>query len=239
MRPFKVVFRTRHYQKVLSGTGVIGVLSSLNSPVPDAKAGGSCDFIEVRLDKTGHPDGWLERCREIEDAGRPILLTVRLSSEGGDWRTGDARRWPLFEQAIDHLAGVDIEWRSAIVHRVAMQCKRRRKVSVISYHDFKKTPPREALAEFITEAQQIGSVIKIATKLNSPADEETLRSLLAQEWRRPLCVIGMGPKWAHTRITFPKLGSCLAYGYLDKPSAPGQMSAAELIEKLKNPEAAL
>jgi 3-dehydroquinate dehydratase-1 len=240
MRPFKVVFRTSQQEKVLGpGPGVIGVLSSLAWQLPPSRPEGSCDFIEVRLDKTGRPDGWLDRCREIENRGWPVLLTIRLKSEGGEWHTGDARRLPLFEDAIEQLAAVDIEWRSQIVHRVAMLCKRRRKVAVISYHDFKGTPPREALAGFILEAQQIGSVIKIATKLNSPADEETLRSVLAQEWRRPLCVIGMGPKWAHTRVAFPKLGSCLAYGYLDKPSAPGQMSVAELIEKLKDAKVAL
>jgi 3-dehydroquinate dehydratase len=31
------------------------------------------------------------------------------------------------------------------------------------------------------------------------------------------------------------LGSCLTYGYLDKPTAPGQMSAAELVRRLRFP----
>ena len=52
-----------------------------------------------------------------------------------------------------------------------------------------------------------------------------------------LCVIGMGPDWAHTRVLFPQLGSCLTYGYLDKPTAPGQFSAAELTEKLQQAKA--
>jgi 3-dehydroquinate dehydratase len=43
----------------------------------------------------------------------------------------------------------------------------------------------------------------------------------------------MGDAWKQTRIAFPKLGSCLAYGYLDKPTAPGQVSAAELVRQLR------
>ena len=53
-----------------------------------------------------------------------------------------------------------------------------------------------------------------------------------------VCVIGMGPKWTHTRVLFPKLGSCLAYGYLDHATAPGQMSAAELTRQLAGEKAA-
>ena len=42
----------------------------------------------------------------------------------------------------------------------------------------------------------------------------------------------MGPLGPQTRIDFPKLGSCLTYGYLDAPVAPGQVSARELMRQL-------
>ena len=43
----------------------------------------------------------------------------------------------------------------------------------------------------------------------------------------------MGEAWKQTRVLFPKLGSCLTYGFLDKPTAPGQMSAEELLRQLR------
>ena len=67
----------------------------------------------------------------------------------------------------------------------------------------------------------------------SEADLETLRTLLLSDWQTPLCVIGMGDLGASTRISFAKMGSCLTYGYLDRPMAPGQISAAALAEKIK------
>jgi 3-dehydroquinate dehydratase-1 len=88
------------------------------------------------------------------------------------------------------------------------------------------------LGAIIFGAQKIASIVKVSTQVNCADDEDTLRFLLAQKWKRPLCLIGMGAKWAHTRVSFPKLGSCLTYGYLDKPAAPGQMSAAELTLQL-------
>jgi 3-dehydroquinate dehydratase len=32
---------------------------------------------------------------------------------------------------------------------------------------------------------------------------------------------------------YPQLGSCLSYGFLDKPAAPGQLPAAEMARQLR------
>jgi len=234
MPPLHIAFRNgRQVLTVGQVPLVVGTLSSLARKFPPPRQKVDCDVVEVRLDKTGRPPDWLARCREIQDRGWPVLLTIRLKNEGGQWDDGDARRLPVFAQGLYELAGVDVEWRSNIVHRVAILAKRLRKICVISYHDFKKTPPAQKLASIIIEAQKIASIVKISTRLNNPQDEETLRLLLAQKWKRPLCVIGMGPAWTHTRLLFPQLGSCLTYGYLDKPAAPGQLSASELTRQLR------
>ena len=88
------------------------------------------------------------------------------------------------------------------------------------------------MIHILERAQEIGNVIKIAATANSPQDAATLRSLLELEWKTPICVIGMGPFGRETRYQFPRLGSCMTYGYLDVAGAPGQFSAAELWEKL-------
>jgi 3-dehydroquinate dehydratase-1 len=212
---------------------VVGSLSSLARKFPPPRQKIDCDVVEVRLDKTTPPPDWLARCQQIQSQGWPVLLTIRLKSEGGGWDDGDARRLPFFEQALSELSGVDIEWRSNIVHRVAIAAKRWRKICVVSYHDFKKTPPAADLAAIIIKAQKIASIVKITTRLNCQEDDDNLRLLLAQKWKRPLCVIGMGPSWSQTRVLYPQLGSCLTYGFLDKPAAPGQLPAAELARQLR------
>ena len=60
----------------------------------------------------------------------------------------------------------------------------------------------------------------------------TLRSLFHENCPAALCVMGMGALGPQTRVEFPKLGSCLTYGYLDAPVAPGQVSARELMRQL-------
>jgi len=211
-----------------AGPMVAGVLSSLAGEIP---AGG--DMVEVRLDKTGRPPGWLERCQAIEAQGRPVLLTVRLRSEGGDWPEDDEGRLKIFEEALAALSAVDVELASAICARVAKLAEKLGKVCLVSHHDFKRTPPLAELESIVERAQQFGAMAKVATMIRSESDVEVLRALLAGKRKRPLCVIGIGEAWTHTRVLFPKLGSCLAYGYLDKPTAPGQVSAGELISQLR------
>ncbi len=212
-----------------AGPLVVGVLSSLDGNFPLA----AVDMVEVRLDKTGRPPDWLERCRAIEARGKPVLLTIRLRSEGGEWPVDNEGRLKTYEEGLAALSAVDVELSSVICTRVAKQAEKLGKVCLVSHHDFEKTPSLAELESIVKRARQHGAVAKVATMIRSKADVEILRALLARQRKRPLCVIGMGEAWKQTRLLFPKLGSCLTYGYLDKPTAPGQVSAAELIRQLR------
>jgi 3-dehydroquinate dehydratase-1 len=214
--------------RVGDGPLVAGVLSSLDGDLPLAG-----DIVEVRLDKTGRPANWLERCQAIEARGKPVLLTVRLRREGGEWPEDDEARLKFFTDGLAALSAVDVELDSVIRGSVTKQAEKLGKVCLVSHHDFEKTPSLTELEAIVERAQQNGAIAKVATMIRSDADVEILRALLGRKWGRPLCVIGMGEAWKQTRILFPKLGSCLAYGYLDKPTAPGQVSAAELIRQLR------
>ena len=213
--------------KLDAGPFVVGVLSSLDGNCPLAG-----DIVEVRLDKTGPPWDWLERCQAIEARGKPVLLTVRLRSEGGDWPEDDQGRLKIYEEGLAALSAVDVELSSVICPAVTKQAEKLGKVCLVSHHDFEKTPPLAELESIVDQAQQHGAVAKVATMIRSEADVEILRALLGRKRKRPLCVIGMGEAWKQTRVLFPKLGSCLTYGYLDKPTAPGQVSAGELARQL-------
>jgi 3-dehydroquinate dehydratase-1 len=212
---------------------VVGTLSSLDAPFQ-----GGCDIVEVRLDKTGRPTDWLQRCQAIEQKWVPVLLTIRLRMEGGDWESDDQSRLRVYEQGLAALSAVDVELRSVICGAVAKEAARLGKVCIVSYHDFQGTPPLTELESVADQAQRIGSIAKISTLIRNEADLNILRSLLEKKSEKPLCVIGMGESWRQTRVTFPTLGSCLTYGYLDQPTAPGQWPAAELMRQLQSARAA-
>jgi 3-dehydroquinate dehydratase-1 len=213
---------------------VVGVVTSPDYPLWMSAGTDHCDVMEYRLDQLAGVKNWLERCASVEAGGLPVILTPRLKAEGGVWGKRDADRLPIYEEALNNLSAVDVELRSDIAVQVSSITKRRRKCCIVSFHDFKKTPPLGELMRVAERAQKIGSVIKITTMTHTKADVETLRSLLMCRWEKPICVMGMGPLGKATRTEFPVLGSCLTYGYLDKPAAPGQMAAARLVARLCN-----
>jgi 3-dehydroquinate dehydratase-1 len=210
------------------GPLVAGVLTTLDGNFPLAG-----DLIEVRLDKTGRPADWLARCKKIEAQGKPVLLTIRLRQEGGEWPADEETRFKFYEEALSVLSAVDVELASAICPAVTKLAEKLGKVCLVSHHDFEKTPPLAELESIMQRARKNGAVPKIATMIRTEADLGILQTLLEKKDKRPMCVIGMGDEWKQTRISFPKLGSCLTYGYIDKPTAPGQWAATELIEKLR------
>jgi 3-dehydroquinate dehydratase-1 len=209
---------------------VVGTLSALP---PHCKLAG--DIVEVRLDKMAPSADWLKQCAALQSGGTPVLLTVRLRSEGGDWENDDERRLEIYKEGLRELAAVDVELSSVISGPVAREAARLNKASVISFHDFEKTPPLRDLCAIVEKEHALGSIAKVSTMIKHGSDVDVLRALLRRRWEKPICVIGMGRAWSKTRIEFAMLGSCLTYGYLDKPTAPGQMSAAELVRRLRFP----
>ena len=223
------LFRTATTELVVGpAPRVVGTLSTL--PPNCALAG---DIVEVRLDKMSPPSDWLQHCAALQSSGKPVLLTVRLRAEGGNWEADDEQRLEIYKEGLQELAAVDVELSSVISREVAREAARLKKASVISFHDFEKTPSLKELCAIVEQEHAIGSIAKVSTMITQASDVEVLRSLLRRRWDKPICVIGMGQAWSETRIEFATLGSCLTYGYLDKPTAPGQKSAKELERRLR------
>jgi 3-dehydroquinate dehydratase I len=198
-----------------------------------AGANHDCDIVEIRIDLIGSgTPHWVEHAQAIEAQGLPVIITIRLAEEGGQWKQADEMRLPLFETALRQLPAVDIELCSPILQQVSALASRYQRALIVSHHDFQKTPPAEELKKIVTRAANFGAVVKIATLARTEEDVAVLRSLFEENSPTPLCVLGMGPLGPQTRVEFPKLGSCLTYGYLDAPVAPGQVSARELMQQL-------
>ena len=193
-----------------------------------------CDIIELRLDIIGsEAPGWLDDAKAIEARGLPVILTIRLAAEGGHWNEPDEARLALLEEGLRHLSAVDIELRSSLIDRVSAFARQQKRGLIVSHHDFEKTPPLDELKRIMTRAARYGTVVKLAVFSQSNTDIAVLRGLLHEKCPVPLCLLGMGPLGTQTRVEFPKLGSCLTYGYLDSPVAPGQVSARELTQLLR------
>lgn len=198
----------------------------------------ACDITEVRLDEIGVFPGWMEACRKIEAAGRPVMLTLRSTKEGGKCARSRAERRALLTAAATCASIIDVEHNSDSPAELKPGIQAAGKLLLVSYHDFARTPPREVLDKIIATATPHAAAVKIATMVNTAADLATLEAVLREKRAIPLCLIGMGAMGTRTRTGFPALGSCLTYGFLDAVSAPGQLSAAELVAHLRQTHAA-
>ena len=192
-----------------------------------------CDIVELRLDLLGvDNDHWLAQAQAIEAQGLPVIATIRLANEGGKWTRPDAERLPIFETALTHLTAADIEFRSPLLKKISTFAASHQKALIISYHDFERMPPVADLRQVIRKAANYGTVVKIAALTQTEADLAALRELFTEQCSASVCLLGMGALGPASRTLLPRLGSCLTYGYLDAPIAPGQVAAAELLRQL-------
>jgi 3-dehydroquinate dehydratase-1 len=192
------------------------------------------DIVEARLDlfPAATLDDGAEACDALEASGTPVLATLRAASQGGRYRGSEAERLAAFRRALEHASWADVEDDAVIAGEVAaLIAARPRGQLVVSHHDFARTPPLPDLLAVVDRCRTFAqAVAKLATAVKGPADRETLLELLAQRPGRT-CVIGMESSEA-LRIELGARGSLLVYGYLEAPTAPGQLSAAETHARL-------
>jgi 3-dehydroquinate dehydratase I len=194
------------------------------------------DLVEARVDLFAQQslDGCAHDCARLEASGTPVILTIRSAAQGGRFDGPDAARLAAFSAAVagGHASWVDIENDATIVDAVADAVAARPGAQlIVSHHDFARTPPLDALLAIVDRCHAAaGAIAKIATAVKGEEDRRTLLELLALRPERT-CVIGMGAS-ADLRIELAARGSLLAYGYLERATAPGQMSAAETHARL-------
>ncbi|MCX6338661.1 MAG: type I 3-dehydroquinate dehydratase [Candidatus Aureabacteria bacterium] len=195
-----------------------------------------CDIIELRLDEMWPVDDWwMEKCASLESLGYPVILTIRAENEGGNWKGTMEERFSIFTRALPSISAVDIELSNGVSSKICEHAAKQGIKLLISFHDFNRTPPIEELLARVSEARAKGAdIAKIATMVNSAQDITVLSSLTAKASKdNPICVIGMGKHGVSTRLSLPAIGSALTYGYLDKPSAPGQLPCSSLCQRLR------
>ena len=192
------------------------------------------DIVEARLDLFPTPTLFecAAACASLEATGTAVLVTLRTRSQGGRFAGNEAERLELFGQALAHVSWADVEADAPIASEVAgLVGGLPRGQLVISHHDFARTPPLPELRAIVDRCHSVPQAIaKVAAAVRSPEDRRTLLDLLEQRPTRT-CVIGMEASES-LRVELGARGSQLVYGYLEAPTAPGQLSAAETHTRL-------
>jgi 3-dehydroquinate dehydratase-1 len=191
----------------------------------------SADAVEVRVDALLAKKVPVEKIEAaLRTKKHPVLLTLRIRSEGGQvaWKVKERRE--LFLRLLPKVEAVDVELATARAMGPVIEAARRGgKTVVLSAHAIQKPASPAQIARWAGRFDFLPStILKIAVRIMSWRDLQQLAALLLNHPGRPIAVMGLGPYAAQSRAVLAALGSCLVYGYLDQSAAPGQPSAAEV-----------
>lgn len=165
-----------------------------------------CDIVELRLD-TLPKDLNFNSLLSHNYQGKPIIVTLRHSSEGGSFNGTESDRLSAFKHLLPIFEYVDVEINFLSNEIIDFLHTNNKKV-IASYHNFSNTPSQEALQELKAYALGMGAdIVKFATTMTSETDLETGRSLLCTG--ENVAVMGMGEL---------SLKSRLEYAHNDPPS---------------------
>ena len=187
--------------------------------------------LELRLDylsgskERGALFGWLG-----SHPPRAVLIaTCRRREGGGLFRGSTEAQLKILAEAV--RAGCrwcDVEIETA--ERVPRD-ELRRALSpariLVSYHDFRKTPP--GLRRVVRHLEEVrGNAIKIAAQCHSVSDSVRVNELARS--RRDVVAIPMGEFGLAGRVLSLRMGSALAYASVEQATAPGQTTLEAMTE---------
>jgi 3-dehydroquinate dehydratase-1 len=187
------------------------------------------DLFEVRLDRlTDSPDELRTAIRRLT---APRIITARDPREGGANHLSAAKRRALLLQFLPEASYVDVELRSAQTLRPVLQSASAGKIgTIISFHDFKTTPPGSRLDDTASRARSLGpAIIKVATRTDNAGQlDQLLEFFQGQRRFADLVAMGIGKLGRTSRLELARLGCLLNYAHLGTPAAKGQLSVAQL-----------
>lgn len=171
----------------------------------------------------------------------PILCTVRTAGEGGQagCTPGEYEELlaALLERGGFQLVDIELSCGRERVLRLLDLARRRGVSTVVSKHDFEKTPSAGEIFDALAEMKSLGADLpKYAAMPQSPRDvlallEATLR---ASEELGPVVTMSMGALGKISRVSGAVFGSCLTFAAGRDASAPGQLDPEDLSAILRD-----
>ena len=205
--------------------GKAKIVASITSAeqIPKAEQSGA-DIIEARLDLFKSIE------KEKLRSSLPLIATNRPKTEGGAFGGTEKERINLLISMLDSVDAVDIELNCKSSAAVIGEARKRGLTTIVSYHDFKKTPHNSRLRAILEKELTTGDIAKIAVMANTIEDVMRMLKLGLEFKGGRICIIAMGALGRHFRAIAPVYGSILAYGAIDEreKTAPSQLTVKEL-----------
>ncbi len=176
------------------------------------------DIIEFRIDGLKNPD-FKEIKKAIDEINFPIIATNRISSEGGSFKGSEEERIDILYKCANLVEYVDIELQTNDeyinkIHDTGVK-------TIVSYHDFEKTPEIDEITYIVQKEQQMGDIAKVAFMPNDLDD--TLKILAILSHCKNTIAISMSDLGSYTRVMASKFNSPITFAAGRDVTAPGQI----------------
>lgn len=167
----------------------------------------------------------------------PLLFTFRSHQEGGQKALSAQQIQSLQFAAIKskYIDLIDIELSSGdeTILSLIQAAKTHCVLTVLSNHDFAKTPSKHEMIARYQKMQSLGAhITKIAVMPQSAQDVitllETAIEMKENSADRPFIAISMGEKGLISRLIGAFSGSAMTFASVGETSAPGQISAEDV-----------
>ncbi|RJQ24993.1 type I 3-dehydroquinate dehydratase [Candidatus Parcubacteria bacterium] len=186
------------------------------------------EYAEIRFDFL-RPETVPEALQLVKKHLRRCVCTLRPKAEGGRFQGNEAERASILKLIAEYNPYlIDIEYSTLSKNKELLNYVRKTGTPIlVSWHDFRKTPPFSRLAEKLQQMKKISKHVKIVTTASSVVDTTTVLSLYRKQ-NSNLVAFAMGDFGRISRILCLYLGSPYTYVSLGRPVAPGQFSLDEV-----------
>jgi 3-dehydroquinate dehydratase-1 len=176
------------------------------------------DILELRIDGISNPDPKMVK-DIIQEINFPTIATNRLKVEGGYFNGSEEDRITILRAAADVCEYVDVELQTELEYINSITETGVK--TIISYHDFEKTPSLNEMFDIVEEELKIGDIAKIAVTSNTL--EDTIDVLAVLSKFDNTVAISMGELGSYTRIIASKFKAPITFAASDDVTAPGQL----------------
>ena len=235
------------------GEGIPKICVSLMGKSPEELNRGAkelavsgADLAEWRVDWF---EGWKEPSELLEALKQlrsglgelPLLVTFRTRNEGGEAEITGEQYNKLYEIVVTSgyadLIDLELFFDSVVISDLISLAKNYGVKTVLSNHDFERTPEKEELIRRLKNMEQLGAdIAKIAVMPEKPADVAKVLEATAtasNELSCPVITMAMGGKGVISRMAGQIFGSAVTFAAMGKASAPGQVPLEKLKEVLE------
>ena len=176
------------------------------------------DVLEFRLDGLKNHD--IGEIRDtIKEIDFPMIATNRISSEGGSFNGSEEQRINILYQCSDIVDYVDIELQTKDEYIELIRNTNAK--TIISYHDFEKTPDLNEIMYIVDKEHELGDIAKVAFMPQNLEDTLTILAVLSH--CENTIAISMGDLGSYTRVMASKFDSPITFAAGTDVTAPGQI----------------